>query len=330
MAQTFLLTGVSGFLGLTLAETLLAAGHRVVGLSHDDLPESARAAFAALPGRLEFVRCDLAGDVDLAALLAEHRPGFVITAAAITPGPGADGLLTARTIDVNVAATYALLETARAAGVRRFFQPSSMAVYGAGVHGARPLRETDPARSDDLYSISKYAAERIALRCASLTGFDVRVGRIAALFGPWERETGVRDRLSPHLQLLRLAASGREVVVDRRARRDWTPAEDVAAAIVGLLALPDPKYRLYNLGCGTCWPFEHWPMALAAVRPDFAWRFAEPGETGSLVYHDSLETPRQPLDITRLREAGLDRGLPSLADRLTHYAHRMATPAAMG
>jgi nucleoside-diphosphate-sugar epimerase len=265
--------------------------------------------------------------MDFAGLIDEHRPDFVINAAAMTPAADVDGGIVARTIDVNVVSTVALLEAARTGGVRRFFQPSSTSVYGTAVHGSRPLLETDSARPDDIYSVSKYAAESIALRFASVTGLDVVVGRISALFGRWERNTGVRERLSPQRQILELAASGRQIVVDRRACRDWTPAEDVAEAIIALLNLGGPTYRLYNLSCGFCWPLELWLMALSEIWDGLSWRFAEPGEASNLVYHDTLDRVRQPLDITRLRAEGLCDGVPPLTARIEVYArHAILRP----
>ena len=58
------ITGGSGFIGLSLIEHLLRAGHTVLAHSMDPLPALALSEFARLPGQLTTVQGDIRdGDV---------------------------------------------------------------------------------------------------------------------------------------------------------------------------------------------------------------------------------------------------------------------------
>src|SRR6056297_3572017 len=81
-----LIIGGAGFIGLNLAEQLLAAGRAVTILDRAPPPRSARDAFARLPGRLTIETGDTLDHGQLSTCVARHRDG-VIYGAAITAGP---------------------------------------------------------------------------------------------------------------------------------------------------------------------------------------------------------------------------------------------------
>ncbi|NBX32328.1 MAG: NAD-dependent epimerase/dehydratase family protein, partial [Planctomycetes bacterium] len=106
-------------------------------------------------------------------------------------------------------ATTANRTTARAAkaagraGVQRVVFPSSLTVYGASLHDREVVNEAStPPVPEGLYGITKYAAERLVLRMASLLKFEAVAGRIGAVFGPWETFTGVRGAMSHIVETL--------------------------------------------------------------------------------------------------------------------------------
>jgi len=72
---------------------------------------------------------------------------------------------------------------------------------------AKQLRVVVGDVRESLHAISKFAAERVALRLRQLWQLDLVCARLGSVIGPWERDTGVRDTLSPHLQ--KLLPSGR-------------------------------------------------------------------------------------------------------------------------
>ena len=117
-------TGGAGFIGSHVVDAHLAAGHEVVVV--DDLSTGKR---ENLNPRARFVEASIL-DGTTAALIRRERPDVVNHhAAQISVRRSVDDpALDAR---VNVLGTIALLEAARAAGVKRFvFVSSGGAVYG--------------------------------------------------------------------------------------------------------------------------------------------------------------------------------------------------------
>jgi nucleoside-diphosphate-sugar epimerase len=153
-----------------------------------------------------------------------------------------------------------------------------------------------------MYQITKHAAERTALRLREVWGLDLVCVRLGSVIGPWERETGVRDTLSLHFQLARLAAAGRGAILPRReSRKDNVYSRDVAAGIVALLNARAPSYTLYNLSSGRSnWhgTLPAWCEELKKIHGGFDFRVARDGEQHNLAMNEKLD--RAPMDIGRI------------------------------
>lgn len=291
-----LLTGASGFLGTGLALALIRRGHEVVAFSADRLlAPVAHAGVAEICGDV----CDTAALEDL---MRRHRIQILWHGAAITAGAQRESRQAARIMEVNVLATVRLLEAAARSGVRRFIYPSSTAVYGETAFAApldEPLAEDAPLRPENLYGITKAAAERAVLRLAPMLGLEACAGRVNAVFGPWERDTGLRDTLSPHRQLAMLAREGREAVLAPGAERDWIYTSDATQAFVSMIEAERVPVQAFNVGAGRLWSLE----LLARRIPGLRWRYARPGEESNLSYAGPTDRARRALDIRRMREA---------------------------
>jgi nucleoside-diphosphate-sugar epimerase len=266
-----LLTGGAGFVGLNVAEQLLARGDEV--LIFDLRPPPA--AFS----RALFVQGDV---TDLSALrrtFAEQRPTHVIHMSAITAGPERDAREPQRIAEVNLIGTLNVLAAAREYKVERFVHASTGALFGAaGIGVAEPLEEERHRPvPESMYGITKYAAERACLRLAALWGFDVRIGRLALAFGRWEHASGVRDRLSPPTEIARIACAGGEAVFPPLGPTDYIYAPDVARALIALADAKAPPHRLYHLGTGTAWALPQWCELLKKRFPKFRWRESSEG-----------------------------------------------------
>lgn len=301
-----LVTGGNGFVGLNLTEALLARGDDVVLF---DLREPPAAFVAAMErwgvrGRLRAVTGDVRAMPDVERAFAVGPITHVFQGAAITAGAPREKAEPHRIFGVNLGGTMHVLAAARDAGVRRVLFPSSVAVYGESLFDRARVTESDPAVPEGLYGVSKYAAERTALRLGELWDLDVVCGRIGNVFGPWEGNTGVRDLLTPLAQVAACAVQGREAVLpDVRLQRDLIYSRDLAAALLRLLDAPRPAARVVNLSVIADWSdiYQRWCRALAARRPDFRWRVATAGEAPNIEYHDRRDRAR--LDTARLREA---------------------------
>ena len=248
-AKTLILGG-SGFVGLNIAEALLARGRPVRLFDRTEPPHEAKEAFGRLPGACETVVGDVTdpGSLD-AAVLADIDA--IVLGATITADAERDRREPSRVLQVNVLGQIPVLERARTAGIRRIVNLSSGAAYGRTGMRLKLLEETSEADPEGLYALSKFASERVVARMGSLWGLDTVSVRLSGVFGPWERATGVRDTLSPHHQVVSIAKAGGTALLDRPALRDWIYAPDVTEAVIGLIDASSLQHSLYNVSSPT-------------------------------------------------------------------------------
>ncbi|WP_405772107.1 NAD(P)-dependent oxidoreductase [Actinacidiphila glaucinigra] len=139
------------------------------------------------------------------------------------------------TWSVNRDATLALARAAAAAGAARFVQASTNLVYGVG--RGRPLVEDDASVPGGPmwgpYPASKAEAERGLLELHLELGLDVRIGRLAFVYGDGD----------PHLaQSLRWADGWAA-----HQRLQLVHHADVAQGLLRLLRAPGIGGRAYNI-----------------------------------------------------------------------------------
>lgn len=297
--MSILVTGASGFIGLNVVEALIARGDDVIAFSNSPMPEAARAEFDTLRGRCVEAIGDVRDERAVAEVFAAHSPQRVVHAAALTPGQQTERAMAAAAVEVNVLGTVRVLEAAARHRVERVVQLSSAAVYGESGFGSEPLDEAQtPPRPRTVYGVTKYAAERLALRYAESAALAVVAARLAAAYGPWERDTGVRETLSPFLQALRIARQGGAAVLARRAALDWIYSRDAADALLALLDRRAAAPAVVNVSPGYATAFDGFCDALARRYPGFRWRIA-PGPEATVDLYG--ERDRAPLATERLR-----------------------------
>jgi UDP-glucose 4-epimerase len=294
-----LIFGGSGFVGLGIAEALLARGDDVTLLDRRPPPsEVAESAFAGLPGRLSIIAGNVRDEGDVRYAVSD-MPDVVIYGAALTADAAREAAEPDRILDVNVGGLVRVLQAVWAGTVRRTILLSSASAYGDSAFQAGPVDETTTPAPRTLYAVTKLAGEQFARRLAELGSLDVRIVRLSSVFGPWEHDTGVRDTLSPPYQVALAALEGRPALLPRPCMRDFVYVRDVAESILALIDAPTPHYDLYNIGPGTTWNLLDWGRQLRDVaRPGFECRLCEPGETPTINLHGDRD--RSALAIGRL------------------------------
>jgi UDP-glucose 4-epimerase len=295
--MNILLVGGTGFVGLNIAEALLARGHAVTLFDRAGLPRPAQQAFAGHADRLTMVQGDV---LDRTAVMDLIGTGFdaIVLGAAITAGADRDANDPEAILQVNLLAQTPILVAARRSGVRRVINLSSAGAYGAAAFRHALLDEDLPCDPVSLYAITKFASERVAARLAELWQTDIVSVRLSGVFGPWERATGVRDTLSPQMQIRAAQRQGNEAILPRPGVRDWIYAPDVADAVVLLIEAVRPQYRLYNISTGRSWSALQWGEQLAALNRGFVCRLATDGEAPTIDLHSDAD--RAPLSVARL------------------------------
>ena len=323
--MNILVTGASGFIGLNLLERLLAQGHRVTAVSADEIPRAARAEFERLPGKLDAVRADVRDADALERLLRRCAAEAILAGAAITSNAAREREAPAAIFEVNVLSVVRLIELAAKQGVRRLVALSSSAAVGDRIFGERPVSEDDAPAPVSLYAIGKAALEAVARRWSEVSPGrpELAVARVAAVFGPWERATGVRDTLSPLYSLASAAVSGLQVApLPNGGRRDWIHAPYVAAVLEWMLTAPRLEHSLYNVGAGATWHARDFAAALAGCGLPVRERAGAP----ELAFNDDLLRSRTYLDMRRL--AGEFQPPPAPEGAASSYARWVQTHCA--
>ncbi len=296
-----LILGGAGFVGLNIAEALLAKGETVVVFDRRPIPAAAKRAFEMHPGTVVETVGDALEDGAILSALKENNVDRMFCAAAITAGPERDANAPRSILEVNLMAFTAALEAARDAGLKRVINVGSTAAYGATAFGDKPLSEDLPAWPHNMYSTTKFASECITRRLAELWQMDMFSVRLSGVFGPWEVDSGLRDTLSPQMQASLIALKGGEATLRYRDLRDWTYSRDIADALVRLINSESRPYDVFNISCSDSWSTADWCALLASGYPDFSWRLAKPEEEPTVNLHG--DTDRQLLVSARLKEA---------------------------
>ena len=293
-----LIFGGTGFVGLNVAEALLARGHDVTLHDRAELPLSARRALANYGVKLAVVQGDILDAEGVDALIAKGCDAIVL-GAAVTAGDELERASTARVLEINVMAQIPILLAAIRHRVRRVVNLSSASAYGAAGGRVEMLDEETPCDPVSFYAISKFTSERSIARHAELFGGDFLSVRLSALFGPWEHPSSVRDTPSPQYQILAAFARGEPALMPEPGMRDWIYAPDAAEAVALVIEAERPRHRLYNISSGGSWPALQWGEAFAALNPGLECRLAAPGEKTIIKLHGSH---RAPLSVQRMTD----------------------------
>jgi UDP-glucuronate 4-epimerase len=247
-----LVTGCAGFIGSHLTETLLDAGHSVVGIDcfNDNYGREQKLANLRQVREwrdFEFVPIDLSrGD-----LLAFVRCADVVFHLAAEPGVRSSwGARYERYVQNNIVATQHLLEACRAAGDVRVVFASSSSVYGDAERAEGSSRESpadSPTRPISPYGQTKLSAEHLCGLYRRELGLDVVCLRYFTVFGPRQRPD-----MAFHI-FLRAALSGAPITVfgDGGQTRDFTYVGDVVAATIAAGATPRLGEPVLDIGGGS-------------------------------------------------------------------------------
>lgn len=241
----YLVTGVAGFVGRSLAAALLARGDWVRGI--DSFVSGKRSNLAGLEA-MEFLEADLTDPVTCARACSGIDTIFHEAALASVPRSVADPLSTNRNC---VDATLNLLVAAREAGVRRVIYAGSSSAYGETP--TLPKREEMPTQPLSPYAVAKLAGEHYMQSFSRVYGLETTVLRYFNVFGPFQ------DPNSPYSGVLAvfcrrmLAGEQPTIYGDGNQSRDFTYIDNVVHANLLAAAAPAEKVagQMMNVATGT-------------------------------------------------------------------------------
>ena len=169
--------------------------------------------------------------------IAAIRPDAVVHLAAqsFVPESFRDPLQTYR---VNFIGTHNLLSALKATGFPgRMLYVSSAEVYGAVADSELPVRESQPLKPLNPYSVSKIAAEALCYQWSQTEQFEVVVARPFNHIGPGQNERfAIADFAKRIVEIKRGHKEPVFHVGDIDTMRDFTDVRDVVRAYIALLA----------------------------------------------------------------------------------------------
>lgn len=227
------------------------AGDRVFAIDRAEADSVVTDFLGSFGSSVRFIQADLR-DRTWYDALPPDRIDVVVHAAAVTNQRLGEELeRAAAAVAVNIGGTVNLLDWALQVQPRRVVHASSGAIYGRLLEGSSPLDEATAVDPVNVYAITKFAGERLALRYRIVAGLDVVVARLPSQYGPMERDTGDRTRLSIIHEWCNAALKGDEILVNRsQLPRDYTFVYDVADAIRELSLSPKLHHEIYNISTG--------------------------------------------------------------------------------
>lgn len=292
------------------------------------LPDNRVKAFlGSLANQVTFIKADVGDRATWTQQIDPVQVTYVVHGAAATPHSykAPDGRMLSsdrdapmKLIEGNLLASAGLFDWARQLPqLRRLIFISSGAVYGS--LGPNPLPEEGFVDPRTLYAICKEASERILRRMTEMYEFSAASLRPSGVYGALDRDTADRKIHSAPFKIAQRIKRGEAVkVLSLEASADWISADDIADAILALLAAPKLSHSVYNVAYGELVSVQRLIEAFKKVAGNFA------VESGVMEGADIALEARQPAgnwaayDIQRL-SADANWRPKSIEERVADY-----------
>lgn len=241
---TYLVTGGAGFIGSSIAETLLAKGERVRIL--DDFSTGRRSNLEALKGDVEVIEGSI---VDPATVTKAMTGVEVVFHQAAIPSVVRSVENPQASLNVGVMGTTVVLDAARHAKVRRLVFAASSSAYGDTP--TLPKIETMPAAPLSPYAVAKLTGEHLVNVFSKLYGIETLSLRYFNVFGPRQDPTSQYAAVIPNFITAALKRTRPTVYGDGEQTRDFCFIENTVAANL-LAASTSNKLsgEVVNIACG--------------------------------------------------------------------------------
>jgi UDP-glucose 4-epimerase len=243
--STYLVTGVAGFIGSSIARALIARGERVRGI--DNFSTGKRENLIGLEA-VELIE----GDLNSPALAERACSGveYIFHEAALPSVPRSVKDPVASN-DANVNATVKLLDAARNSGVKRVVYAGSSSAYGNSP--SLPKKEDMLPAPLSPYAVSKLAGELYMSVFHRVYGLETVTLRYFNVFGPHQDPTSQYSGVLAVFISRMLRNQTPTIHGDGEQSRDFTYIENVVSANLLAAAADAGKVagRVFNVATGS-------------------------------------------------------------------------------
>ncbi|ENV43186.1 NAD-dependent epimerase/dehydratase family protein [Acinetobacter schindleri] len=251
--KTWLVTGVAGFIGSNLLETLLKLDQTVVGLDnfatghHYNLDEVQSLVSAEQWEKFSFIEGDICNLEDCQK--ACTGVDYVLHQAALgsVPRSIADPITTNA---ANITGFLNMLVAARDANVASFTYAASSSTYGD--HPALPKVEENIGKPLSPYAVTKYVNELYADVFARTYGFKAIGLRYFNVFGKRQNPNGAYAAVIPKWTTAMIAGDDVFINGDGETSRDFCFIENTVQAniLAATTQNDEAKNQVYNVAVG--------------------------------------------------------------------------------
>jgi UDP-glucose 4-epimerase len=241
----YLITGVAGFIGSSLARAVLAQGGEVRGI--DNLSTGKRENLAEILPRIDFREADI---LDREAVGRACRGVDYVLHQAAIPSVPKSVLDPGGSNRANLDGTVSVLIAARDARVKRVVYAASSSAYGDTP--TLPKREDMPPNPISPYAVAKLASEYYMISFYRCYGLETVCLRYFNIFGPRQDPTSPYSGVLAKFITQMLRAEPPTILGNGEQSRDFTYVDNAVEA--NLLACKAPASeaagKVFNVATG--------------------------------------------------------------------------------
>ena len=239
-----LITGISGFIGSSLARGLLVEGATVRGI--DDLSTGRIENLDEIRSRVQFIQADI---LDPHAIHNACKGIDYVFHEAAIPSVPRSVAEPVETHAPNLTGTLQVLEAARRAGVRRLVYAASSAAYGDDP--TLPKTEAMLPAPISPYAVQKLAGEHYLASYARVYGLETVALRYFNIFGPRQDPSSQYSGVLARFISMMCNGETPTIFGDGSTSRDFTYIDNVVSANLLAARTSAPvSGRVFNVATG--------------------------------------------------------------------------------
>src|SRR5271156_1706928 len=239
----YLITGIGGFIGSSLARELLRRGERVRGV--DNFSTGRRENIAPILAQIDFHEADL---LDLDAMKAACAGVDYVLHQAAIPSVPKSVLDPVGSNRANVDGTVNVLVAARDAKVKRVVYAASSSAYGDTP--TLPKREDMTPNPISPYAVAKLASELYMVSFYHCYGLETVCLRYFNVFGPRQDPSSPYSGVLAKLCTAALEETQPVLFGDGEQTRDFTYVDNAVQANLLAFEAPNVSGKVFNIGVG--------------------------------------------------------------------------------